>query len=705
VTARFTSFLVKIASRCNLDCDYCYMYQHADQSWKGMPKVLSTDDRAAFAARLATYLQEASVQRCLVIFHGGEPLLAGWKSIVAFSRQIGEASPGREIEFGIQTNGLLLTEEAVQAFEDAGIGISLSLDGPRRANDLHRLTKRGRSSFDQTARALTVLQRHPAAFSGVIAVIDPAVAPREVLEFFSEVNPPRLDLLLPDGNHLRQPPSRLVNPALYEDWLIEAFDLWFDEFSPLEVRTFEALLDALAGLDSGTDAFGLGDVSLLTIETDGSYHDLDVLKITQQGATRLQGSVRDTEIAAVAQSPSLARHRRLLRKEGLSAKCRECPEMVICGGGAVPHRFGPNEFDHPTVYCREMLALIAHARRRVAAALLPAPRPQRVAEEIDFPAFERAESAGRIMERLQTDAAAHHGAQLQQTIDSLGFGTTRPALSPSINRVDMEHLASRPGMVAWNKSMRMVLARGRSYSIDGKELRPEAAYLTDAWSRSRARRLEIGSDDPWLRFPFGDAILFEDALVAESARPLIEDALAIIERWRPALAAEIRSACTDIQLVRDPKAHPDKIVSFSDDSVPGALFVSVRQGPRMVSPIDLADSIIHEHRHQKLYLLERNVQLFQANNQRVVSPWREDPRPPSGLLHAVFVFVELRRFWTHILATGAANDAARARNQVDENATRLAAAFQTLDQCPLTPLGRALVKTLEAACDLAPAMA
>ena len=29
----------------------------------------------------------------------------------------------------------------------------------------------------------------------------------------------------------------------------------------------------------------------------------------------------------------------------------------------------------------------------------------------------------------------------------------------------------------------------------------------------------------------------------------------------------------------------------------------------------------------------------------VVSPWREDLRPASGLLHAAFVFVELRRFY------------------------------------------------------------
>jgi uncharacterized protein len=27
-------FIVKVHSRCDLSCDYCYMYEMADQSWR-----------------------------------------------------------------------------------------------------------------------------------------------------------------------------------------------------------------------------------------------------------------------------------------------------------------------------------------------------------------------------------------------------------------------------------------------------------------------------------------------------------------------------------------------------------------------------------------------------------------------------------------------------------------------------------------------
>ena len=52
----FTSFLVKVASRCNLNCSYCYMYQHADQSWKKKPLTLSAQHQDLLATRLLSSL-------------------------------------------------------------------------------------------------------------------------------------------------------------------------------------------------------------------------------------------------------------------------------------------------------------------------------------------------------------------------------------------------------------------------------------------------------------------------------------------------------------------------------------------------------------------------------------------------------------------------------------------------------------------------
>lgn len=700
MAARFTSFLVKVASRCNLDCDYCYVYRHTDQSWRHLPKVITESSIAAFAARLSAYLAAECIQRCVVIFHGGEPLLAGWKNLIGYAERIRAAIPNRHIDFGLQTNGLLLSAEAVRAFADSSIAVSLSLDGPEAANDRHRRTHKGRSSFRAVQNALDLLRSSPSVFAGVIAVIDADVAPDEVLGFFNEISPPKLDLLLPDANHLCPPPGSLLSRNRYEKWLIEAFDLWIDRYPELRIRTFEALLDSIAGLASGTDAFGLGDVSLLTIETDGTYHDLDVLKITKAGGTRLMGSVHDLDIAAVAACEAVARHRRLLRMEGLSSQCVRCPEVSVCGGGSVPHRYGRDGFEQPSVYCAELLALIRHARRRLQGEISgPSSSAKPLVVDFALSDFEKAECSLPTMTRLRSAAIDSQSRKLSSVVQQLADAEQHVETVERFLQLpepQRKEIAGRPGTVAWCRCMSS--PTGSSFAVDGTPLEADGHYLEFLLATVSGMSLEIASEDPWLRLPFGSAIRFETPSVVSEARPLAADAMDIIRAWRPALMEEIKLACSSIQFVQDPKAHPEKIVSFSDDSVPGALFISVRQGERLVNRYDLADSIIHEHRHQKLYLLERMVQLIEPNDLQVESPWREDLRPPSGLLHAIFVFTELRRFWSHVFDVGPSEIRPRARAQILDSDDRLARAFNTLDSCPLTPAGRQLADVLKSEC-------
>lgn len=704
---QLTSFLVKVASRCNLDCDYCYVYHHADQSWRSMPRLLSPENRKAFASQLASYLQHAGILRCVVVFHGGEPLLMGSTELVAFAAQLRCAVGTHvQLDIGMQTNGLLLTQEALDALSSAAIGISLSLDGPKEANDLHRTSRRGRSSFEQTYRALQLLRSAPDVFAGVIAVIDPRTQPRQLLDFFSEQQVPRLDFLLPDAHHQRPPPGRAEQTDLYEKWLIEAFDLWFDEYPTLQVRTFEALLDAVTGMPSQTDAFGFGDVSLITVETDGSYHDLDVLKVVSQGATQLNGGVTDTPISEVAASPALAAHRALLTKEGLCTSCRSCDVVDVCGGGSVPHRFGLNGFKNPTVYCKEMRALIRHVQARLAESLELA-RPLSAAADYtgDLREFELAETSREAVLELWARATSAQATGLRSALlwlekssnEREGTAVAR-ALLESPSAIDL--LAQKPGAVAWSNA---ILARnaGRPVSaVDGSALDPDTSYaqwMLVGLQGSPEVSPVVHATDAWLRRPFGDAIHFEDQDVLPAALPLLQEALGILDAWRPALVRELRMICRAVQFIRDPAADPDKIVSFSDNAVPGALYVSVRQRGGLIDAYDLADSLLHEYRHQKLYLLERIAPVVEPTTRKVVSPWRQDLRPPSGLFHAIFVFVELRRFWKYVNSLNLDRLNKRAQNQLADTDTRLREAFQTLAKCPLTGAGRSLAAVLEAA--------
>jgi uncharacterized protein len=323
----------------------------------------------------------------------------------------------------------------------------------------------------------------------------------------------------------------------------------------------------------------------------------------------------------------------------------------------------------------------------------------------DLREFELAESSADAVASLWTSATAAQSESLQRALQCLERTGGSPEDTAAAQQLldspsAMDRLARRPGAIAWSNAM-LAISAGRPVSaVDGSTLDPNAAYVR--WMLDQVRSAAeqsplVHESDAWLRRPFGGAIYFEEQEVLAAAAPLLDQALAILNGWRPAIAQELKKICRAVQFVRDPAADPDKIVSFSDNAVPGALYVSVMQREKLIDAYDLADSLLHEYRHQKLYLLERISPVVEPTTCKVVSPWRQDLRPPSGLFHAVFVFVELRRFWKHVRSLKSDRLNTRAENQLMDTDARLSEAFSTLAGCPLTATGRALAAVLEAA--------
>jgi uncharacterized protein len=606
---------------------------------------------------------------------------------------------------------LLLSKEIIDELTEANIGVSLSLDGPAFVNDIHRLMPDGRSSYAGTERALALLEDHPEIFAGVISVIDPSTDPDDILAYFAGRRIPTLDFLLPDATHNRPPAGRETDSELYVRWLIRAFDAWFDKYSGMPVRTFDSLLAAICGKASPTDAFGLGSVSLLTIETDGTYHDLDVMKITEAGQTALGMNVRDHSIEEACRNSTLMEHARLLTLEGLSEKCRSCPEVKVCGGGAVPHRYGDGGFDHPSVYCDELLGLVRHIRKRLTEKVteaLPAAEIRRSGGDFNLAAFEKAETATTQIATILAAWTEESQTAMARAIETYTEANPTEENAVSLSRLnprDIAPFSTYPSAVLWT---RLVLAESSGAalrSLDGRIVRASnegtAAFLKLV-GRQPEPRPRVHHDDELLRLPFGHPITFmkPDDPVTSDARVVVRDALELIGTYSAALLAELRNVCSDVQLIRDTDADPNKTVSFSDDSVPGALYVAPIAGAREVGVFDLADSLIHEHRHQKLYLLGRIVDLVAADRPYVRSPWREELRPPSGVLHAVFVFVELRDFWKWASNFGPVSIRQHAIQEVETITRRLRDGFEILAGVYLTPAGRSLVRILANRFDL-----
>jgi uncharacterized protein len=355
-------FVVKVHSRCDLACDHCYMYEHADQSWRGRPAVMPLEVIARTGARIAEHAAAHGVGPMHVVLHGGEPLLAGPTRLRAMAEELRRAVAGRcALDLRIQTNAVQLDERFCELFREYDIKVGVSLDGHRSAHDRHRRFRDGRGSHAHVRRGLRLLRepRYRHLFAGLLCTVDPENDPLRVYAALLEQAPPRVDFLLPHATW-DQPPARPGGRATpYADWLITIADEWFATGRPVPVRLFASVLSLLAGGPSFVESLGTESVDHVVIETDGTIEQADSLKTAYDGAPATGMDVFSHSLDEVADHPGLRERRRGLAD--LCASCRACPLVRVCGGGLYAHRFRSGSgFDNPSVHCPDLTKLIRH---------------------------------------------------------------------------------------------------------------------------------------------------------------------------------------------------------------------------------------------------------------------------------------------------------------------------------------------------------
>lgn len=366
----FLDFVLKIHSRCDLSCDYCYVYRSADQSWRSRPAAMPVEVLEQTARRIGQHVRGHGLARVNVVLHGGEPLLAGPELISTAVTRVREETGGAA-RLQVQTNGARLTESFLRLFDRLGVKAGVSLDGDRGAHDRHRRGGGGRGSYDAVAAGLRRLTSPPYRhlFSGLLCTVDPRHDPVETYEALLRFGPPGVDFLLPHGNWSAPPPGREEGAPgrPYGEWLAAVFDRWYDAPSrETRVRLFEEIVNGLLGGTPRAEAVGPAPDRVVVVETDGAIERSDTLKSAFEGAAATGLHVATSSFDDVLRLPSVAAGRRGLA--ALCSTCRSCPVGRVCGGGLYAHRYRAGSgFANPSVYCPDLYLLIGHIRGRLAA--------------------------------------------------------------------------------------------------------------------------------------------------------------------------------------------------------------------------------------------------------------------------------------------------------------------------------------------------
>lgn len=360
--------LIKAASRCNINCSYCYVYNMGDSGWITMPKQLSNETILALGKALGR-LSGAQQRPFAVVLHGGEPLLLGFEKLRLLLRTL-RAALSNKYPLSIQTNGTLITDGILDVCAEYETSLGVSLDGPRHINNRHRVDHKGRDTHDEVLRGLERLRKHRDAdvlCAGLLAVIDPTSDPSEVYSFFKQLGVSSVDFLYRDGNHSQLPYGKAsFHSNEYGRWLSKLLDIYLDDPAPIRIRLLDDLIKLALGRSGTKEGIGNTPFAIMIIDTDGSITKNDTLKSNFNGADRFDThwSVHTDDLSEVANSQEFAEYHALQRPT--AAACLGCPELRICGGGMPVNRWcNDNGYNNPSVYCADQLFLIAHIRKRI----------------------------------------------------------------------------------------------------------------------------------------------------------------------------------------------------------------------------------------------------------------------------------------------------------------------------------------------------
>jgi uncharacterized protein len=354
VSSPIAYLLVKVAARCNIDCSYCYWFR--DQSVYAKPKLMSSAVVDQLLRRVEEQIARFSLKDFSILLHGGEPMLWGLRNFwhIAEQGRAISARTGCKFELSVTTNGTLIDDAWLDCFEQTGIHVTLSMDGPAYIHDIHRRTFQGGATHALVERAVRRLQARGIPI-GVLAVCNPAFSSRAFVDFFSSIGIDHFDLLFPDATFDEHPPS-------LAQFYCELFDIWFEanrEKRTLHIRDTENMVAGLLGGESRSEEIGYGPQEVCTILTDGSMEPLDVLRIAGDSSTQTTFNIFDNALEEIKDEPRwrAAREASL----NLSEKCKQCRFVEACGGGYLPHRFSKyNGFDNPSVYCDDLYSIFTH---------------------------------------------------------------------------------------------------------------------------------------------------------------------------------------------------------------------------------------------------------------------------------------------------------------------------------------------------------
>lgn len=338
-------------SVCNIDCTYCF-YLEKEKLYPDRKNRWKMDDET-LAAYVQKQIQSQKGEVVDFIWQGGEPTLLGidfFAKALALQEQY---KGGKKIQNFFQTNAIKIDDEWATFLGKHQFLVGVSIDGDREVNDKYRISRSGKSTFDEVLKGIECLKKHKVEFNTLTVVNEFNVRkPLETYQFLKsigsqfmqfiplverkakEADENGLTLIQPDFTGQCDVTPWSVPSKAYGAFLNKIFDYWVvNDFNRIFVMNFEQTMSQMIGR-SAACVFSETCGSDLVMEANGDVYSCDHFVYPEHKL----GNLHHHDLEAMVNSPQNLAFGES-KKTNISRDCLDCPVKQACNGGCPKHRF------------------------------------------------------------------------------------------------------------------------------------------------------------------------------------------------------------------------------------------------------------------------------------------------------------------------------------------------------------------------------
>lgn len=323
---KFVSPLIKVTDSCNFNCQFCYYAQkqfNNNMSRKIMPIEL--------LKKIIREICELNIKNknniCHVIFHGGEPMIAGldyFQKIMNYEKELNSEYPQIVFKNSIQTNGYLINEEWADYFQKYDFGVSISIDGDKELN-FHKLRNKNLDSDEIVIKKLKLLTERNIALTVMSVITNAHIGQEERLyNFYKDNNIHNVAFCF----CYNKDSDDSVDPIKLGEFLKKFFDLYYYGKYNLRVGDYESIFCKLVGKSNGlclySDRNDCGDFP--TIDSAGNVFFCDFATEKDKSL----GNLNNNTLEEIFKTEKFKTEKYNSQKI-LSDTCENCELKNFCG--------------------------------------------------------------------------------------------------------------------------------------------------------------------------------------------------------------------------------------------------------------------------------------------------------------------------------------------------------------------------------------